>query len=58
MTTVSPHTAMETAIALLRLAQAQPPSVARSAGLIVVVISVVIAAVLAAFRGRRARCPS
>lgn len=49
MTTVSPHAAIATAVAFLHLAQAQSPSVARPAGLIVMVVGAVIAAVLAAF---------
>jgi hypothetical protein len=49
MITASPHMAMATAVAFLHLAQAQSPLAARSAGLVVVVIGVVIAAALAAF---------
>jgi hypothetical protein len=56
MTTVSPGTAMATAVAFLHAAQAQPLP-ARLAGLAVVVIVAVIAAVLAAF-ARAARALS
>jgi hypothetical protein len=49
MATVSSHQAMATAVAFLHVAQAQSPSVARPAGLAVMVVGAVIVAVLAAF---------
>jgi hypothetical protein len=49
MTTVSPHPAVAAAVALLHLAQAQSPSAARPAGLVVMVVGAFIVAVLAAF---------
>jgi hypothetical protein len=49
MTTVSPDTAMATAVAFLHLAQAQPSSPAGLAGLTMVVIGVVIVAFVTAF---------